>query len=443
MWARSITGIPLDWRVFAFGLVASLGAGLVTGLVPGLLARRTELAEWLKQAARSTTRREGYARLALTTVQLAASLVLLVVAVLFVRTLMNLNSVELGFDPEGVTVFHLDPGEHGYEGDRLGTYLDELERRVRELPGVESASLSSGVPFSGGFSYTRVHRAGEEAENALRVNAEHASPELFETLRLPVLRGGGFGRADVGGGSVMLSASLARELYRDADPLGRYVSFPVRGEQGKRYAVIGVVGDSRWRGLDQGFPLFVYQPYLPERSRVLAVRSARPVADLVAAVNATAASLDPSMPLFGISTAADLIKRELSERRVFARLVSLLSVLALTLAAVGMYGLVAYGAETRVREFGIRIALGAERHGIAALAMRQGVRLVVLGVVLGGAGGAFAARIVQSRLFGVTPFDVTTFALAAILLAAAALVACYLPARRAAMADPVAALRSE
>jgi len=370
----------------------------------------------------------------------------------------------------------LSPVDQGYEGDRLRGYLTELQRRVEELPGVEAASLSSGVPSSGGFSFTRIHWAEDQPSSALRVNAEHVSPALFKTLRIPLLRGRGFAGTDTDDGSVLLSASLARQLFGEADPLGRHVSFPVMGEQEKRYQVIGVVGDSRWRELDQEVPLFVYQSYLPERTRVLAVRFSPPTADLIGAVNALAASLDPSMPLHGISSMSDLLKTRLSQPRVFAMLVSWLSALAVTLAAAGLYGVVGYGVEARSREFGIRTALGADRRGIAALAMRQGV-LVAIGVLLGGAGGAMAARVVESRpghapagsepgtsgdgggdrgsrgrrlsgraghlswLYGVPSWDGPALVAAAGILLGLAGVAGYLPARRAARVDPVAALR--
>jgi putative ABC transport system permease protein len=446
-----IGDVALDWRVAAFAAGATLAAAGLVALAPALSARRTDVAATLKDSAATQVARAPL-RGGLAVLQLSGSLTLVVGALLLGRTLAGLARVELGFEPTGVVAFIIQPRDVGYDAARTRAYYRELLTRVEALPGVEHVTLAENVPFVCCSHRLRVGAAGSDASTRVEVYSNTVGHEYFRVLGIPLLSGQGFTRAEVlpdSGAALpptVLSLGLARRLFGAADPLGKVVELPQYRGPSMRLQVIGVAGDSRWNDLEAEVPLFMYLP-LGYQGRVdaaaLLVRSRVSTTNLSHAVARTARALDANLPLSEPRTIVASIAQELSTRRLLLKLLGVLAGVTVVLAGVGLYGLVSYGVTLRTREFGIRMALGAERRRILATAMRGGLRLAAVGVGLGLAGAAALTRLVRAWLFGVEPLDPPSLVAAATVLVVAALLACWLPARRAARVDPMVALRSE
>jgi predicted permease len=446
-----IGDVQLDWRVAAFAAAAALAAAGLVALAPALSARRTDVAATLKDSAATQVARAPL-RGGLAVLQLAGSLTLVVGALLMGRTLAGLARVELGFEPTGVVAFTIQPRDVGYDAARTRAYYRELLSRVEALPGVEHATLAENVPFVCCSHTLLVGTAGSDASARVEVYSNTVGPEYFRVLGIPLLAGQGFTRAEVlpdSGAALpptVLSLGLARRLFGAADPLGKLVELPQYREPSMRLQVVGVAGDSRWNDLEREVPLFMYLP-LGYQGRVdyaaLLVRSPVPTTNLSDAVARTARALNASLPLSEPRTILAGLAHELSTRRLLLKLLGVLAGVTVVLAGVGLYGLVSYGVTLRTREFGIRMALGAERRRILATAMRGGLRLAAVGVGLGLAGAVALTRLVRAWLFGVQPLDPPSLVVAATVLALTALLASWLPARRATKVDPMVALRTE
>lgn len=399
-----IRDVGLDWRVAAFAVAAALTAAGLVALAPAFGAAGTHVSATLKDSAATQVARAPL-RGGLAVLQLSASLTLVVGALLFGRTLGNLTAVELGFEPTGVVSFNVEPSSVGYDSARARAYYRELLARVEAVPGVEHATLAENVPFVCCSQILRVGRAGAESATQVEVLANAVGPGYFEVLGIPLLLGRGFVRSETLPDSApefpptVLSLGLARRLFGAADPLGKFVELPQYRAPSLRLQVIGVAGDSRWDDLEREVPLFMYLPQGyqgPVDRAALLVRSRAPVADLSAAITRAARSLDANLPLSEPTPILVGISRQLSPRRLLLKLLGALAAVTVLLAGVGLYGLVSYGVTLRTREFGIRLALGAERRGILATAMRGGLRLAVVGVVLGLAGAAALTRLVRA-----------------------------------------------
>ncbi len=446
-----IRDVAIDWRVAVFAVGAALAAAALVALAPALGAGRTDVAATIKDAAATQVARAPL-RGGLVVLQLSASLMLVVGALLLGRTLAGLARVGLGFEPTGVVAFTVQPRDVGYEGARKRAYYRALLERVAGLHGVERATLAEQVPFVCCLHILKVGVAGSEANGRIEAHSNDVGPGYFRTLGIPLLAGQDFDPADVLPDSpavlppTVLSLGLARRLFGTVDPVGKLVELPQYRGPNLRLRVTGIAGDSRWNDLEGKVPLFMYLP-LGYQGRVdaaaLLVRSPAPMTDLNAAVAGAARSLDPSLPLSNPTSILAGIARQQSTRRLLLRLLGLLAGVTVVLAGVGLYGLVSYGVTLRRREFGIRMALGAERRRILVAAMRGGLRLVAVGVVLGLAGAVALTRLLRAWLFGVTPLDPTSLVAAALVLALAALFANWLPARRATRVDPMVALRYE
>src|SRR5205809_1143056 len=396
--ASEVHSVSLDWRVLAFACGASLVTGVIAGLAPAWSAGRADPLPLLKAGGPTETGRRAPLRRALAVAQLAIGVVLLVGALLFVRTLQRLAAVDLGFDPIGVTVFSVQLRDQGYSSAQVLAYWNEFARRLRATAGVQSVAVALGAPFAAHFS-TRVRRADMPEAGPLSVGSNEVSPEYFATLRIPLVRGRGFVQADSGQDVVVLSNTLGRRLFGATDPLGRLVEFPVMAQKGRRYRVIGVAADSRSWSLEQDPEPFVYQPMGdPRMGEIALVRSGLGEQAIAAVIERIAAELDSSLPVGWVKPITQQISDSLSERRLFAKMLGLLAAIALVLAAAGLYGLVAFGVALRTREFGIRMALGAQASNILRLVLREGALLAGAGTVLGLLGAALATRVIKSRL---------------------------------------------
>jgi predicted permease len=440
--------VPMDWRLFAMALALSLIVGLVLSVLPARLATRADLARAIGRDGRGATRFVGRFRTGLAVTQVALSLGLLVGALLFVRTMQNLNAVDLGFDARGVTNVRLSLRPQGYLGPRAVQFHRDLLARVEADPGIEAASLSLAWPFSGFSRQAMVHLPGQEPKSsAVRVLLNEVSPGYFRTIGLAVTAGRSFTDAEtfVDGPEpgLVISEAMARRCFGDAPAVGRMLVFAAGGRsRGQQLPVIGVVHDARWNSFENP-ELMVYRPHGANAfiSSML-VRSSRSPEEVLRLVRAAVRQIDPSVPVqLGALQAA--VSERMTAQRIRAWSLGALAAIGFVLAAVGIHGLVSQAVVDRTREFGIRRAVGAGTREVVVLVVRQGVRVLALGVPLGLITAALASRWVRGQLFGITPLDPWVYAAAALSLAMVVAAACIAPARRAARVNPVDVLRGE
>lgn len=447
----TIEQIRLDWRVLAFTGVVALLTGIVSGLVPATIALRSDAIVGIKAGARGVSRGTGLLRGTLAMGQLALSLSLLVTAFLLVGTVRNLRAVDVGFDADSVTTFTISPMLSGYSRDASLGVIRESFRRIQDIPGVEEAAVSPVAPFMN----TVVGRArvGEAAPSDTGIPATSAwvSAEYFRALGIPLLAGRTFEENEeffsMGKRALpvaIVSRTLARRLFGNADPIGRTVATAFPGPPAR---VIGVVADSRWGSLvNEGLGPMQYYP-IPDlvvvSGATFIVRSSLPASALRDAVQRTVNEVAPSVPLFDVMRIRERIDRTTAEQRLLARLLGAFSLLAVLLATVGLYSVVAFSVAERTKELGIRVALGARSEQVLAMVLRRGALLGAGGVVVGLAGAVALSRLVSSQLFGVSALQPSIYILSAALLLALVLIASLIPARQATRVDPVSALRAE
>jgi predicted permease len=433
----------LDFRVLAFTLSLSVATGIVFGLIPAAQASRINLIAALKSD--SLTLGAGRRRLALRDVlvaaQVALSVVLLAGAGLFLRTLAGVRAEDVTREPNKVLVARLDPVIQGYDPVRCRLYFSQVLDRVRALPGVAGAALVDLVPLGGMRGGTDI--VADQAK--IQVDFNVVSPGYFETVGLPVVRGRGLADRDRDGAPAVavVNEVMVRRFWPDQDPLGR--RFRVAGRDEREVEIVGVVRDGKFRSFrDTHRPCF----YLPlaqtgRRGMNLEVRAAGDPMALLAAIRKELRQVDPAIPLVDVATLETIRERGISQERLIASLLAGGGAVALLVAAIGIYGVMAFAVARRTREIGIRMALGA-RAGEVAVAVLGRCGLLALAGLLIGLGAALAlTRLVAGLLYGVRPTDPAVFAAVALALLLMALPAAYLPARRAARIDPMEALRYE
>jgi predicted permease len=447
----AIEQIGIDWRVLGFGLLIALATGPVFGSIPLLGAAGSEVLPRLKGASRATTGKGSGLRAAFTVVQIAASIVLLVAALLLTRTLQNLQRVDPGFDADGLLLFALDPRPQGYSDERVRGLRQQIVDAAGQDNRIESVSISATIPFSGVSATFRYATDADPDRPSIQVETFFISPEYFRTLRIPLLSGRTLtsAEANIAGGAaageaVVLSRETALRLFGDVNAVGK--PMVVRGfRESTAATVVGVVEDVRTFELrDEPGPA-VYRPIAAawSPSMWVAVRTALPRAQAEVAVRDIVERIDPALPFRTVELLSEGIQQGISEEILFARLLRLLALLATGLAAVGLYALVSYSVAQRTREIGIRIAVGARSGSVMRLVSRQSAALVAVGTVLGWLGAVTMSRVLASRLFGVEPLSPPAYLLAAAALLLVAVIASVVPAHAATRVDPVRALRAE
>ncbi len=434
----------IDWRVLAFALVASLVTGIAAGLVPALQTTHPDLVPALKSDAGGTGRRQRL-RNALLVSQIAFSMLLLIVAGLFARTLAHARAIDAGFDPHGVQVVSLDFDLARYDTRRASAAADRLIADARALPQVTSAAFTAMLPLAGGgLGMGGVEVEGRTAPDERRGWNEDwnvVTPDYFATLRIPIVRGRAFTDADREGATevAILNETFARNLFPGQDPVGRTVKNDERV-----LTVVGVARDSKYRTLGEGPRNFIVVAHAqrPMMRTQLIVR-ALPGAPLTGPIRRLVARLDTALPILDQRTLEQHTAVSLFPQRVALSVAGSLGVVALLLALLGIYGVTAFSVAQRTREIGIRVALGADRSRVLGMVLRKGLVLTALGVGIGTLAAFGVTRLLRTLLYGVPPTDALSFAGAAALLGVAALAASWIPARRAAAVDPVVALRSD
>ena len=441
----------LDWRVFAYVAAIALAAGIAVGLVPAVRAARTNLSEALHEGGRGVGAAGRHrVRNLLVASQMAGTMVLLVAAGLFVRSLGNAQKADLGFDPRNVLNFTMDPAQQGYEETRTSTFFRELERRVRALPGVESASLAF-APRMGYYNQSEyVSYEGQPlgpAERRPIAGYNNIGLDYLRTMRIPILRGRDFTSEDTAESRpvAIINETMAQKFWPGQDPIGR--RFSTSGAQGPYIEVVGVAKNGKYQWIFEDPAMHFYLPLEQTfRSlRVLHVRTAAPLSTLTATILQTIRELDAELPVYDVMTMEQSLggPNGFFLIRMGALFATALGLLGLALAVVGVYGVVSYATAQRTHEIGLRMALGAHPGNILRMVLTQGLLLVLVGVGAGLLLAVGLGQLVRNLLFCVSPNDPLTFVAVALLLGAVALVACLLPARRAARVDPMVALRYE
>jgi putative ABC transport system permease protein len=425
--------------VFVYMFLLSLITGVVFGLAPAIESTKPDLTAALRSARNTTHVSWPHLRNLLVIAQVAVSLVLLIGAGLLVRTLQKAQSTDVGFDSKNLVVLSMDIAPLGYDEARAGTLRSQLAERLSALPGIKSVSSAQIMPFAGRRDDAIDIEGGA---SGLRVNANAVSPEYFQTLGIPIQRGRQFTEEDVRSGlsPAIISQAMANRFWIDSDPIGRRF----KDGDGKSHEIVGVVADVSSTHIGQLDGPFFYTPdsltKLSEHSLVL--RTSGNSEASVNAIRETARSVDKDA-FFTVEPLEESVRRTLEPARTGAWFSSTISLLALIIAATGIYGVLSYNVVERTSEIGIRMALGAQPQSVLLLIVTHGLKLAMIGIVIGVALGAILTKVLGAVVFSIASIDAMTFATVSTGALLVALLACYIPARRATKVDPMIALRNE
>ncbi|HXJ94334.1 MAG TPA: ABC transporter permease [Terriglobia bacterium] len=451
-----------DLRVLGFTALISLLTGIFFGLAPALRGTRLDLTPALKEgtgrvtggAARGGRGRFGLGK-ALVVAQAAMSVLLLVGAGLFVRTLTNLQHENLGFDRSNLLLFGIDASRAGYKGQRLADFYLEMQHRIEAIPGVRSATMSrhflinDGSGGEGVIIEGYVPKSGEaNGDGSLDTYAHYVGSRFFDTFRIPVLVGRVIDDGDTGTAPRVgvVNQAFARRYFGSTSPIGRRFRFDNKTDL-LDMAIVGVVGDTLYGEMRQAPPPTVYVPFVQHPSIMdfqnVEVRTGGNPTSVLNAVRRVIQDLDRNVPMREVMTQTEQIDQATFQERLFAQLSSFFALLALVLACVGLYGMMSYAVARRTNEIGIRMALGAEQAKILGMVLREAMTLAGLGIAIGVPAALAVSRLIAAMLYGLKPTDPLTIALATTVLAAVAFLAGFLPAQRASRVDPMVALRYE
>jgi putative ABC transport system permease protein len=449
-----IEGVKVDASVLGFTLGVSLLTGLIFGLAPAIKSSSLNLNSTLKEGGRSQdTAGQHSLGNSLVVCQVSLALVLLIGAGLLIRSFLQLQQVNPGFDPAQVLTMQVSlPPSRYSQPNQVSGFFEQLIERIEALPGVQSAGGVTQTPLSGSnirSSFTIVNQPAPEPGHEPAANLRAITPDYFRTMGVPLLRGRPFAKTDVfdATGVVIINEIMAKQFFPDRDPIGQQLELGVSlddKEQTKR-EIIGVVGNVRQFTLeDEPLPeMYVPHTQQPWPGLTLAIRTTGDPMALSSAARDQLRALDPDQPVWNMRPMSQLVTASIARPRFYMTLLGTFAALALSLAAVGIYGVLSYSVTQRTHEVGLRMALGAQPRNVLMLIVKQGVKMTAIGLVFGLAGAFALTRLMSSLLFGVSANDGLTFLLLSLLLVIVALAACYIPARRATKVEPMSALRCE
>jgi predicted permease len=453
-WEHNYISTPFDWGIFAFTAAVTLITGILFGLAPAWMASRAEISSTLKETGQSATRRRrGLSGKSIVAFQIALSTLLVVGAGLFTRTLFALNTVDVGFDADHLLLFEVAPPVARYPAGKDLLLHAQLEQRFAALPGVKAVTAAATpyiadnlnnyefLPEGERFEdYKRLHKNDAEDTNAVGIH-------FFETMGIPILAGRGFGSQDTAASTkvAVINQALAQKRFPNVNPIGRRFR-TTRENTGQLYTIVGICADTRYVNLRDRPPAQFFLPYIQTSdvgSMVYELRTPLDPASLTPVLRRVVQSVDPDLPIIDVRTQREQINATMQIERLFAALTVGFGVLALALACVGIYGIMAYTVAQRTNEIGIRLALGAQPGQVRQMILRETTGLASVGIVVGLAAALALSRLVGSMLYEVQPHDPATLFGAVMTLLAVALAASWIPARRAAGVQPMEALRHE
>lgn len=445
-----LSEVAIDGRVLAFTLAVSVLTGIIFGLVPALQTTKTDLNESLKEGQRSSGGGSGKksVRSWLVVTEMALGLILLIGAGLLIQSFQRLWQVEPGFNPHNVLTMSvsLSPPKYNSRVD-VANFSKRLLQQLQSTPGVQAAGVVNQLPFSGrnlGLNFTVVGHPQLRPEDAASANYRLISPNYLRALGIPLIRGRDFNEHDTNETPpiALINETLAKRYFPGEDPIGKQLN--IEGQKAPR-EIVGIIGDVKQIKLDSEVKSEIYVPFLqfPLASMSIVVRANTDPSSITSAVLSQIAVVDKDQPVFRVKTMDQYLSESMAQRRFSTILLGTFAALALTLAAIGIYGVLNYLVTQRTHEIGIRMALGAKQRDILKLVVGHGMLLSLLGIVIGIAAALFLTRIMSSLLYGVSATDPWTYIALSLVLAGVALLACIIPARRASKVDPLIALRYE
>jgi predicted permease len=447
------TAAPPDWRVATFTVAVTAIAGVVFGIAPALRGTRMEVGTALKESSRSVAGANTALSRGLLVLQVSVSLVLLVGAGLFLRTLDNLRNVDIGWDPQNLVFVRVDAESPQFDVPQRFRYFEDGMERLKAIPGVRHATVSKPRLMAGGVNGTalyvqgRVYPTGrdsyvEERDNVHRVVV---APNYFETMGIPIVAGRGLTERDNARAPAVavINQAAARKFFPNENPIGR--KFGTSVDDDRNTEIVGVLRNVRYNDLREQPPPTMYVPYRQNNPEdlVFSIRTAGDPSSVMAAARAALRASNSGIPVVDVETQMSTLEQRFAQEKVLAQAYTLFGGIALFVAAIGLFGLMSYNVSRRTREIGIRMAMGAERREVLRLVLRESMLLVATGVVIGLPVSLALGRLVRSQLFGLEPADLATMATAMSVMLSVSSVAGYLPARRAAGVDPMIALRCE
>ena len=441
--------VVFDWQVLAFTAVISLAAGLLFGTIPAWQATHINVHRSLKGIGNTSAGRNSrWLGKGLVITQIALSIVLLIGAGLFVRTLVNLSRTTLGFRSDRLLLFELDPPRTRYSSKQMTMLYRQLEEKIAAVPGVRSVSLSNIAIIGDGYSGTTFHLPGRPAQsNQERVQINSVGTDFFRTMGIPLLQGRGFTAHDTSSAPTVavVNQALARRFFPRENPVGQIFEADPDDANGP-IQIVGVAADTRYADLRAETPPIFYIPYQQEPNAshmIVEVHTAAEPGAVLTQVRASVESLDRELPMIHVRTMTDQLNASLSAERIFAHLTAGFGLLALVLAAIGIYGIMTYTVSRRTQEIGLRMALGEQPASVVWMVLREALGMLAIGVVAGIACSVALSRFVAAQLFGLRAVDAWTYIAAIAVLSAVAVLSSFLPARRASAIDPLTTLRYE
>ncbi len=443
--------------VLGFAFLLSMVTGIAFGIAPAWAASRTDASEVVRGAGRSLGEHSPLARRSFVVLQVAVSVILLVGAVLLTRSLRDLEGQRFGFESQGRLIVHVNPRLAGYKPEALDALDRQLQNRLSRIPGVLGASLSDYSPMEGGNWNQDVYIEGRKpavSNQDLNSSLNRVSSEYFETIGTHVVEGRAINHADTPTSQhvAVVDQAFARKFFPHQNPIGQY--FGLSPSDSGEYEIVGVVEDAKYQNARLAAYPTAFMPLLQTPAGDLdrdgsvyfgdiELRLAGTPQNFEPAVREILGEINPNLTVLGMMSLKEQVALNFNQDRLITRLSELFGLLALALACVGLYGVTSFSVARRTNEFGLRMALGAQKNDVLRLAMRQGLNLTFIGVAMGVAGALVLTQFLSSLLYGVKPADPVTFVAASLILMGVALLACYIPARRATKVDPMTALRCE